>query len=60
MDNIKLSQEGTELVIRIDTTKRLGTSTSGKSETVASTRGNQNLIVGDVTLTVGVNAFIKK
>ena len=59
MDNIKLSQEGNELIIRIDVSKRLGLSKSEKSETVASTRGNKGIIVGDTEITLGVNAFIK-
>ena len=59
MDNIKLSQEGNELVIRIDVSKRLGLSKSEKSETVASTRGNKGIIVGNTEITLGVNAFIK-
>ena len=59
MDNIKLSQEGTELVIRIDVNKRLRLSKSEKSETVATTRGNKDIIVGETAITLGVNAFIK-
>ena len=59
MDNIKLSQEGNDLIIRIDVSKRLGLSKSEKSETVASTRGNKGIIVGDTEITLGVNAFIK-
>ena len=59
MDNIKLSQEGTILVIRIDTAKRLGESKSGKNTVIASSRGNANVLVGNTTVTLGINAYTK-
>ena len=59
MDNIKLSQEGTILVIRIDTSKRLGESKSDKNTVIASSRGNANVLVGNTTVTLGINAYTK-
>ncbi len=40
MKNVKASVDGNTLTIQIDLSQRLGVSTSGKSETIASTSGN--------------------
>jgi hypothetical protein len=58
MNNVKLEQQGNFLVIKIDVTERNG-KTSGGNTSVASTKGNKTLLIGDVELTVGLNAFIK-
>jgi len=58
MENVKLEQKDGELVIRIKTNHRGGVSGSGKSITVASTKGNKGILVGDTELTIGVNVFI--
>ena len=40
MENVKVTLEGNELVVRMDLTQDLGLSKSGKTRLVASTKGN--------------------
>lgn len=56
MTNTKMSVTGDILTIEIDLAQRHGASGSGKSETVASTGGNQDL-EGYPGIKVGVNVF---
>ena len=57
--NIRTKMEGTDLVIRIDTTKNFGASASGKTQIVASTQGNVAIPCGEKILHLGVNAYTK-
>jgi hypothetical protein len=54
--NVKTEMKGKLLVITIDTAQRHGKSASGKSETVASTKGNIKVEGTDITL--GLNAYV--
>jgi hypothetical protein len=57
MNNIKMSQKGNILTVEIDISKRFGTSSSGKSTSVASTGGNVSLPdAPDVKL--GINCYV--
>lgn len=56
MQNIETRFEGTKLIIEIDTSKILGTSDTGKSILIATTRGNAKIGEG---LTLGVNLYKK-
>ena len=53
--NIEATLNGTILTLTIDTSKTFGLSASGKTTTVASSRGNQK--IGDVV--VGLNVYRK-
>jgi hypothetical protein len=56
-DNLTIEVKGKTIVITIqDYTKESGTSSSGKSKTVASTRGNVT-IEGTGELVIGLNAY---
>jgi hypothetical protein len=55
-DNVVATKEGNSVVIRIDLSKSLGRSKSGKSDMVASTGGNV-LIPGTSGIKIGVNAY---
>lgn len=59
MENIQIRTEGTKLVLTIDTALSLGRSKSGKSDLIASTQGNQKVIVGGKEVFLGVNAYEK-
>jgi hypothetical protein len=52
--------DGTTLVLRIDTTGQGTPSSSGKNMVIATTRGNQSFNVGGKTVTVGLNAYVKR
>jgi hypothetical protein len=58
-ENLTIEVKGNTVIITIkDHTKEYGVSTSGKSKTVASTRGNVQ-VEGANGLVVGVNAYRK-
>lgn len=57
MQNIKMSQKGNILTIEIDTSKRFGTSSSGKSTSVASTQGNIAIAEGS-DVKIGINCYV--
>lgn len=59
MTNIEAVLDGSMLTLRIDLSARHGKSSTGKTETVASTHGNRifKTPAGDVY--VGVNAYTK-
>lgn len=50
---------GKTAIITIDLTERHGASSSGKSETVATTSGNQS-VPGFPNMKIGLNVFVKK
>lgn len=53
---VRVTQEGDDIVIRIDATQDHGPSASGKTRIVGSTKGNVTLPNG---VTLGVNAYRK-
>jgi hypothetical protein len=57
MQNIEMKQEGNILTIKIDISKRGGTSKSGKSTSVASTGGNVAITEGS-EVKIGINCYV--
>jgi hypothetical protein len=57
MENIEVKMEGKIMVLKIDTTKDLGESKSGKNILIASTKGNVELVKG---IMGGINIYKKK
>ena len=55
-DNVEYKVENEILIIKINTTKRFGRSSSGKTEIVASTRGNPKVYKN---IQLGINCFTK-
>jgi hypothetical protein len=59
MQNVKMTREGDELVIRVDMSTRLGDSKSGKTVMIATTEGNVKVPgAGDVK--IGLNIYEPK
>lgn len=58
MKNIEMQVDGDILTIKVDLTQRFGKSSSGKSEIIASTEGNQAL-PGMDEVKVGLNVYTK-
>ena len=56
MENIKMELKGNKLVIEIDLSKEFGLSSTGKSKTVASTKGNV-AIPGHEDIKIGINCY---
>lgn len=56
MQNIELQVEGDRLTIVIDLSKSLGPSKSGKTEVIASTRGNVS-VTDDGAVKLGLNVY---
>jgi hypothetical protein len=55
MQNVEWKIEGDKLIIDIDLTKEFGPSKSGKTITIASTRGNQQVESTDAI--IGLNVY---
>jgi hypothetical protein len=55
MQNVKYEVKDGKLIIEIDLTKEFGLSKSGKTITIASTRGNQKIEGTDVV--IGLNVY---
>ena len=55
MDNVKWEVKDNKLIIEIDLTKEFGLSKSGKTLTIASTRGNQKIEGTDTV--IGLNVY---
>ncbi len=55
MDNVKWEVQDNKLIIEIDLTKEFGLSKSGKTLTIASTRGNQKIEGTDTV--IGLNVY---
>ncbi len=55
MQNVKWEIKDDKLIIEIDLTMELGPSKSGKTITIASTRGNQNIEGTDAV--IGLNVY---
>lgn len=59
MENVEMTVKGNELIIKIDLSKRLGKSSSGKSTIIATTAGNK-AIEGKDGLFIGLNCYTKE
>jgi hypothetical protein len=55
MQNVKWEVKDDKLIIEIDLTKEFGLSKSGKTITIASTRGNQKIEGTDAV--IGLNVY---
>jgi hypothetical protein len=55
MQNVEWEINGDKLIIEIDLTKEFGLSKSGKTITIASTRGNQKIEGTDAV--IGLNIY---
>ena len=55
MENVKWEVKDDKLIIEIDLTKEFGLSKSGKTITIASTRGNQKIEGTDAV--IGLNVY---
>lgn len=53
--NVKTTVEGTKLTIEVDLSKTFGLSATEKTIIVASSKGNQDIGVGDIKL--GLNCY---
>ncbi|MHA1270541.1 MAG: hypothetical protein ACTSPY_12185 [Candidatus Helarchaeota archaeon] len=61
MENIEYEIDGDILTLKIDLSKELGESKSGKSIVVASTRGNKRIKEYEKkTIMLGLNCYIPK
>lgn len=58
MQNAEMTVENDVLTIKIDLTKRIGPSSSGKTIIVATTSGNM-AIPGAKDIKIGLNAYVK-
>ncbi len=58
MQNIEMQVAGNILTVKIDLSKRLGRSKSGKTMMVASSEGNKAIAGTDVV--IGLNAYTKE
>ena len=54
MQNVELEIKGDKLIIEIDLTKDFGPSKSGKTITIAGTRGNQKIEGADAVINLNV------
>ncbi len=59
MKNLKMSVKGKKLTIEIDLEERNGTSSSGKSEIIATTSGNMKLDAPNDNISIGINCYEK-
>ena len=60
MQNVSIVTEGTKVLIEIDTSKPTTPSSTGKTQVLASTRGNTAVALPDGrVLNLGVNAYFK-
>ena len=56
--NVDVSQDGDDIVIRVNCKKEFGASKSGKSTTIASTLGNKVFATsGGDQVTIGLNVY---
>lgn len=59
MENVTMTVKGNILTITIDVSKEFGVSSSGKSTTVASTKGNVS-VPSHPDIKIGVNVYKAK
>ena len=55
MQNVEWEIKGDKLIVKIDLTKEFGPSKSGKTITIASTKGNQQVVGTDAI--IGLNVY---
>ena len=60
MDNVEWEIKDNKLVIEIDLTKEFGLSKSGKTVTIASTKGNQKIEGTDAVIGLNVYKYPEK
>ena len=60
MENVEWEVKGNKLIIEIDLTKESGLSKSGKTITIASTRGNQKIEGTDAVIGLNVYKYPEK
>jgi hypothetical protein len=60
MENVKWEVKDNKLIIEIDLTKESGLSKSGKTITIASTRGNQKIEGTDAVIGLNVYKYPEK
>ncbi len=60
MDNVKWEVKDNKLIIEIDLTKEFGLSKSGKTITIASTRGNHEIEGTDAVIGLNVYKYPEK
>jgi len=58
MNNVTLKTDGNILTITVDLSKRNGLSSTGKSQVIASTKGNAEL-PGHPGVKIGLNVYVK-
>lgn len=59
MENIKIAVQGNSLTLTVDTATNLGRSKSGKTTLIASSQGNQKVMIGGREVFIGVNVYEK-
>lgn len=59
MKNVELTLDGNILTIKVDLSKELGPSTSGKTTIIATTEGNK-AVPGKEDVKIGLNVYKKK
>lgn len=59
MKNVEMHAEHGTLIIKVDLTKELGASASGKSVMIATTEGNMD-VPGEPDVKIGLNVYRKK
>ena len=59
MENIIMERKGNKLILTVDLSKSLGVSKSGKSELIASTKGNAP-VPDQPEVRVGLNVYRMK
>lgn len=55
MQNVNMEIKGNKLIIEVDLSKEFGISASGKSISVASTKGNKD--IGKDNIKIGLNVY---
>lgn len=60
MDNVKLEVKDGKLIIEIDLTQEFGLSKSGKTISIASTKGNQKIEGTDAVIGLNVYRYPEK
>jgi hypothetical protein len=56
MKNVQMIVNGSELTIKVDLSQNYGPSSSGKSDTIASTEGNVS-VPGQEEVKIGLNIY---
>lgn len=58
MENVIIKVTGNKMTIEVDLSKSLGASASGKSQVIASTKGNKE-VEGRPGIYIGLNVYTK-